>query len=368
MGATDRGGSAHRVTMADVAKAAGVSIATASYVLSGKRLSKVSPATQERVLEAARTLGYRPNRFARGLKTQRSYAIGVICSHVAFPLFGAAVAAIERVVSAHDYHVILHNTSNLVELERQALHFMEELRVDGAIFISTSRVTDNTHLADFARRAPFVALNRYVRDDFPATAVVIDHHRAGYLAARHLLERGYRRLAFLGTKIDGPNPLYASIARLEGFRRAVEEAGLSWGDVYVHLEPKGRFDAADGHRAMQQVLHILGSKLPLGVYAVNDYAAAGAVRAALEAGLRIPGDVAVVGNDDLEVASRLFPSLTSISQRLDVAGAAAATALLALLAGDAPATRHTIQPELIVRESTSGTLPPAAAPSGGTAP
>src|SRR5690554_733965 len=105
-----RGNTMRRVTMNDVAKAAGVSIATASYVLSGKRLSKVSPATQERVLDAARTLGYRPNRVARGLKTQRSYAIGVICPRVGFSMFGTAVGAIEQVVSERDYHVILNNT------------------------------------------------------------------------------------------------------------------------------------------------------------------------------------------------------------------------------------------------------------------
>lgn len=348
-----RGVGTRRVTMTDVAKAAGVSIATASYVLGGKRLSKVSPATQERVLEAARTLGYRPNRVARGLKTQRSYAIGVICSHVGFSLFGAAVEAIERVVSKHDYHVILHNTGNHVERERLALQFMEELRVDGAIFISTSHVTENTHLTQFARRIPFITLNRYVDDQLPVAAVVIDNQKAGYMAAKHLLELDRRDLAFLGNHMEGAGRAQASVARFEGFREAVVEAGLTLESLHLHVEPKGKFDAADGYRAMKHLLQQCGSSHPTGVYAVNDYAAAGAARAILEAGLRIPQDIAIVGNDDLDVASRFVPSLTSITQRLYMAGEVAAHTLLELLDGDTTvAARQVIEPKLIVREST----------------
>lgn len=349
-----RGRSKRRVTMTDVAKEAGVSIATASYVLGGKRQSKVSAATQQRVLDTAVKLGYRPNRVARGLKTQRSYAIGILSSNIGFPLFGLAVAAIERVVSQQGYHVVLHNTTHHVEHERRALQFMEELQVDGSIFLSTSHVTKNAHLIEFARRIPLVTLNRYVEDDFPATAVVIDNDEAGYQAAKHLTELGRTRLAFLGTATGGPTPSYASIARLEGFRRGVIKFGIDWNTVSVHLEPKGRFDTGDGYRVMQSMLNNkAGLERPNGVYVVNDHAASGAVRAILDAGLRIPADIAVVGNDNLDVAPRICPSLTSISQRLDNAGEAAANALLCLLANDSDVpARHIIRPELVVREST----------------
>lgn len=357
-----------RVTMQDVAKAAGVSVATASYVLSGTKLSKVSPATQERVREAARALGHRPNRVARGLKMQRSYAIGLICSYVGFALFGPAIAKIQRILAESDFHLVLQNTSTQVEQERQTLNFLEELRVEGAIFLSTSHITGNDHLVEFAKRSPLITINRPVDPNFPGTAIMIDNYEGGRLAAEHLLQLNRRRLAFFGNHIEGPTPPHASLARLEGFRAGASEGGVPWDDVDVHLEPKGVFDAADGYRAMRRLLERADKDLPNGIYAVNDNAAAGAIRALLEAGLRVPEDVAVIGNDNLEVASRFSPTLTSISQNLEAAGELAAKTLLQILSGQkGTQSRYTIAPQLIVRESTVrdvGPFPPLTAPSG----
>ncbi len=340
-----------RVTSIDVARAANVSKATASYVLSGRRLNKVSQQTQERVLQAAKDLGYKINRLAIGLKTQHSHAIGIICTNDRMPYFNTAVQECHTYLSAYDYHLVLCYADFQTKSEQLAIKFLEELCVEGAIFFSASAVPkSNDHLVDFAQTTPLVIVNRYIPSIFPVAAVRIKHEEAGRMAARHLIALGRKHLAILGT----PTKSLGGVGHYNGFKDTVGEAGLICKEISTRINQANAFDVSGGYQSIQTLLqHKNDVDIPDGIYAINDYVAAGAIRAFTEAGFVIPDDVAVIGNDNTVLAPRFMPSLTSISQRLNETGLKASELLLTRL------EKHVSQPddqiiipELIIREST----------------
>lgn len=319
-----------RPTARDVAREAGVSPTAVSFVLTGTHPEKVSAATRQRVLEAVERLGYRPNRLARSLRTHRTGAIGVLLTDIKHPLLARTVSGIQQVARQHGYHVILHNTSFNPEAERESLQFLADLQVDGIIFVSTSTWGDDSVLLEWTQ-TPLVLINRALSESIAVPPslprVRVDYRTGAKEAVLHLVEQGCRRIAYVGAVLAGPGASLAATERYGGYRHALAEAELPYLPELVHISSSSRPDWEDGSQAVERFLEHGFD----GLYAVNDYAAAGAIGMLLRAGLRVPQDVAVVGNDNTEVASHHSPQITSVDPNWEEAGVVALRLLQQLL-------------------------------------
>jgi LacI family transcriptional regulator, galactose operon repressor len=310
-----------RATIKDVAKAAGVSIATVSQVLGGSR--PVADATRIRVEQVIAELGYRPNTFARALKTLRSQLVGVVLPDLSNPFYPALVRGAQDELGLGGYHTVVVNT----DAERaQELELVAELvarQVDGLV-LTTFTLSDADYAGIAAKGVPFVVVGQMTGFDHVHTS----DYAAAFEMTSYLLDKGYGSVAHLaGPPRGGVGP---SAPRLDGYRAAMRKRGLRGAAApVVH----GEFTVAGGSKAMLQLLE-LGVR-PRAVFCANDLMALGAIEAARTAGLRVPEDLAVAGFDDIHAASLVRPSLTTVGHSARDLGAKAARLLLARMHGEA---------------------------------
>ncbi len=329
-----------RPTMKDVARIAGVSIQTVSVVVNDK--APVSPETRERILAAIDDLGYRPQAVGRSLRTGSTRTIGLLVADITNPFFARMAEAVEDHAHRAGYDLILYNTHSDPERERRYLHIASERWVDGILFVTT---TDTLHGLEELQAAgmPMVAIDR-IPDGYEGAWVILDNERTGALVAEHLLDLGHRDLAH----ICGPLDLRLSVERLESFESAVRARGF---EPIPHAVGDGSWSSESGYGAMRALL--AAARTPTAVFASNDRLAIGAMRAAVEAGLRIPEDLSIVGVDDIELATYVTPPLTTVRQSLSDVATLATKILLDLVRGREPAqTQVVFHPELVIRQST----------------
>jgi LacI family transcriptional regulator len=335
-----------RVTLRDVARAAGVHPGTASRALNEQTRSLVNAETAERVLAAAETLGYHPNPIARGLKTRRSYTIGVLIPDILNPLFPPIIRGIEDRLDQAGYTSMIANTENDPERERIDFRAMRARQVDG--FITATARRDHALLDEIVELGvPVVLVNRRLDDGSLGSATADD--RAGIkLAVDHLVELGHRRIAFIG----GPTSLSTGLQRCESFKAVMREHGLK-------AEPKltlvgESFTIPEGQRLCRQLLD--GGKSFTAIVAGNDLMALGCYDVLGEHGRVCPDDVSVVGYNDMPFSDHFNPPLTTIRIPHYELGVAAADLLLAELEG-APdvdgRSNVVLEPSLVVRGSTA---------------
>lgn len=329
----------------DVAEAAGVHISTASRALNERTAMLLNPQTLERIRETADGLGYRVNGMARALKTRRSMTIGMVVPDITNPFFPPAVRGAENVLDRAGYSLLLSSTDNDPGKARRQIAAMLEGQADGLLLAMALR--DDPLVNELrASGAPLVLLNRTV-DRGGVSAVVPDDFNGAVEAVEHLYALGHRRLAFVG----GPMSTSNGARRRASFGQTVLRLGLP--DA-VELEASA-FDEAAGYAAAQALL----TERPeiTAVVAGNDLIAIGIIAAADERGRRCPADISVVGFNDMLLAGRLRPPLTTIRIPQYDLGARAAELLMALVAdpGRSPET-VLISGELVVRGSTA---PPA---------
>lgn len=325
---------APRVTLHDVARRAGVSQPTVSLVLGNHPTARVAPATRQRVLDAARELGYRPNVVARSLARGRSYAIGIVVPDLANPFFADVVAGAERVAAEAGYALLLCGEGR--EPGRTAAHLETLLgrQIDGVIL-------DATNAAELAEEAfaagpadprvdpmaaaarALAAVNVVLVDQPPGRwpGVASDAEGAGRAAAEHLLGLGHRRLAFIGPATD----VHAFRMRERGFVRALREAGVALPSEWLRRAPA---TAAGGLQAMRTLLAAPAARRPTAVFCANDLAAVGALKACAAAGVRVPTELSLVGCDDVELARLVTPELTTVRVPARELGARAARLLV----------------------------------------
>jgi DNA-binding LacI/PurR family transcriptional regulator len=308
-----------RVTIRDVARAAGVSNATVSQVLNGSR--PVADATRLRIERVIAELGYRPNTFARALKTLRSQLVGVVLPDLSNPFYPALVRGVQDELALNGYHTVVVNT----DAERaQELELVAELvarQVDGLV-LTTFTLSDADYAGIAAKGVPFAVIGQ--TESF-------DHaHTNDYAAARemteYLLGKGYDSVAHLaGPPGGGIGP---AGPRLAGYRAATRERGLRGSAALV---VHGEFTVAGGSKAMLQLLE--SGARPRAVFCANDLMALGAIEAAGTVGLRVPEDLAVAGFDDIHAASLVRPSLTTVGHSARELGTRAAGLLLDRMGG-----------------------------------
>ncbi|HEY2044599.1 MAG TPA: LacI family DNA-binding transcriptional regulator [Jatrophihabitans sp.] len=327
----------------DVAEAAGVHLSTASRALNDQTAAMVQPKTAERVRLAATELGYRVNGMARGLKTRRSMSIGMVVPDITNPFFPPAVRGAEEALSEAGFSLLLSSTDNNVDKARAQLDAMIEARVDGLMLAIAHRhdaIVDRLH----ASGTPAVLFNRTV-DRGAISSVVPDDARGSRLAVAHLQELGHRQIGLVA------GPLFTSNGdrRLRAFRRAVSRLGLQ-----CHVVEATAFDEDAGYHAMQQLIEEYPEMTA--VVASNDLIALGVIDAATDAGLECPRDLSVVGFNDMPLASRLQPPLTTVTVPERALGRLAAECLLRAIADPGAEPERIVVPVTLVVRGSSGPL------------
>jgi LacI family transcriptional regulator len=327
-------------TIREVAESAGVSYATVSHVINNTRL--VSQETRNRVLAAMESLNYRPNALARSLRQGKTNTLGLVLPDSANPFFAEISRSIEDEAFKKGYSVFLCNTELDTQRELFYVDVLSKKQVDGIIFVAAGDQADSLEFL-VGRNMPVVMVDRNV-PNVEIDAVLTDNQLGGYLATRHLLELGHRRIAC----ISGPSSITPSAERMIGYRKALEEAGVGYDE---RLILRGDYHAQSGMEITHSILKM--NPRPTAIFALNDLMALGALRAAAEAGCSVPGDLAVVGYDDLEIARFANPPLTTIAQPKKEIGVRAIELLVDRISQKGrPPSRLVLPPELIVRRST----------------
>jgi LacI family transcriptional regulator len=330
------------VTMMDIARDLNVSVVTVSKVL--RNQGRISDATRQRVLRHAKKLNYQMNWVARSLVTRRTYTIGLLLPEFAHPFFAEIARAVAHSVRPHGYHVVIASFEEDPELETSEADSLLARQVDGLILASAQasrQVGMFKRLQE--RKTPYVLIDRPIRG-LQACFVGADNRAIGRLATEHLIKRGCRRIAHL----RGPQVGIAA-QRMEGYRLALKDAGLR--DDPNYIVEAGHEDAT-GYQGMRKLLEL--NPLPDGIFCYNDPIAIGAMKAILEAGLRLPCDIAMVGAGNVNYSDALSVPLTSVDQGTCKIGKLAAELLLARIASKRPMRPKTIliPPRLVEREST----------------
>jgi DNA-binding LacI/PurR family transcriptional regulator len=326
-------------TIRDVARHAGVSVATVSRVLND--LPVVRSEMRERVESSIAQLGYRPSSRARNLSLGRSLAVGVVAPFFTTPSVVERLRGVAGQVALGGYDLMLFGVETQQQRSAAFRDFARADRIDGLLVISLP-LSDEEVAAMQGERLPVVMVD-CARPDLPH--VVIDDAAGGEIAAGRLLERGHRRIGFVGDFAGNPFGFTSSEERRAGFQRALRRAGI---EPDPSLELRGTH-GRDEARAMAREL-LRRPDRPTAVFAASDTQAVGVLEAAGSLGLRVPADVAVIGFDDVEIAGLL--GLTTVRQPLRQSGAYGASMLLSSIEGT-PGTTETLEPLRVMARRTT---------------
>ena len=336
-------------TIDDVARHAGVSISTVSNVLNGRE-SRMRTETLARVQQAIAELGFRPNQSARRLKTGHMPMIGLLVPSIANPFFGSLVRWVEEAAIARGYGVLLCNTQRSADRE---LEYAQAFMAQGVkCVILGSSLQAQQHLAPLIEGGlAAVSFDRTAQHaPLPMDYVSLDNHRAGAMAAEHLLALGHRKLVY----VSAPVRSVSRVARLDGAREACARAGVK---LETHVSDvtvaQAEMEMAEIGRAAAHALKKQRGKAT-GFVAMNDMVAIGLMAGLRDAGRQVPDDVSVVGIDDLFLGQYISPTLSTVRQPMQAMATAAVERVLARLkAIDEPPHELVFMPELVVRESTA---------------
>ncbi|NEW09292.1 LacI family transcriptional regulator [Paenibacillus sp. SYP-B3998] len=325
-----------KATIYDVAKEAGVSIATISNAIHGK--GKMSKERRAHILDIVDRLQYQPSMIASALTGKRTYTIGLLIPDIANPFFAEIARAVENRARQLGYSVIICSTDHNHERVESYIHLLLQKRIDGLV-IGTGLENVELLAPLLTEAIPVAFIARDCISD-AVHKVIVDDYLGGRLAARHLLDRGHRRIAVLSEKHNGE--------RVRGFRQALEAEGLELPDELVQTCD---YRIEDGKRAAANWL--AHANRPTALFCCNDLSAIGALQAARENGISVPGELSIVSFDNTLLAAVSAPSLTTIAQPIEQMGKLVIDMLvkeLQMSTGDKQ--RIVLSPELIIREST----------------
>lgn len=329
-------------TILDVAREAGVSKSTVSRVLD-ERLPTSNSETAQRVRDVAQRLGYRRDRFASALRRQQTRTVGVLVPRLTDTVMAMTFERIAAACARRDQFAIVATTDDDPLTEKEAVERLLDQRVDGLV-LTTARLDDDVASGLRQQGVPVVLA---LRSDGATPSATGDDELGGYLATRHLLDLGHRRIAL----VAGPSYASSALGRQAGFRRAMSEAHVGDVDGLVH---ESAFSMESGEEVARR---ILGShERPTAVFAVNDNTAIGVLAAAQALGLSVPEDLSVVGYNDVPVSARLPRPLSTVRVPFDQIAAATLELLDETRAG-APVRHVTVAPTLIPRSTSA--RPPA---------
>lgn len=290
-------------TIKDVARLAGVSVATVSHVINGTR--PVAPETAAKVWRAIKELDYHPNAVARSLRTRTTHAIGVVVSDITNPFFATLVRGAEDAAIQAGYSLIVCNSDEDLQKEDLYVTMLRRRRMDG-LLIAPVRDGASPAVRELAQSGiPFVFVDRKAKG-IEADAVLSDNARGAYIATAHLLERGHTRIGI----ILGIRGATTTEERFQGYRQALRESGLPVDEGSVVY---GEYRAEGGQRALEALLSLPDP--PTAVFSTNNLMTLGALREVRRRGIRVPEELAIIGFDELEWSELVDPPLTVVAQK-----------------------------------------------------
>lgn len=336
-----------RATSKDVARLAGVSQTTVSFVINNTPGVSLSDETRRKVLEAAQKLQYIPNSFAKGLKTRQSKLLGVFLPSMDNPFYPMLMKYIERYTAGRGYNVLLCCTYRNPEREHAYLDLCMEKQVDGIIYLFTPNWIKR--VVQIASTLPVVLISEK-SDDVPLNTISLNGLRCGQLMAQHLLDLGHRRIACIMSSVTSVS--LTRQKRLEGIRGAIREAGLPDETLRVYTEPASALEHSEaeaGYAAMQQLLQ---ENWATAVIGVNDQVAFGALSCALNTpGIQVPRDISIGGFDNIYLSEMAHPRLTTVDY-CNESLCQLAVDMVLNRSGGAGGLKLASEPQLLVREST----------------
>ena len=333
-------------TILDVARAAGVSKSTVSNVIRGA--GKTSPGTRERVLEAIAAVGYRPNAIARSLVRQRTTTVGIVVGDLANPFYSELAKLVEQLLSAAGYATMMCNTDGHAASERSRIESLLEHRAAGIVMLQFS---GEWSVADELRvqGVPLVVVSCWEEG---ADCVAVDDIAGVRLGVDHLLELGHRRIAYLSSGLVEPK---TDRARFNGYTNALRAAGIKPEKELVLRWEEPAYLASDREIAGELEIRLSGPNPPTAFAVSNDLVAIDLIETLEQMGLRVPGEVSVVGFDDIALAGLARVALTTIAQPRDELAELGTSILLERIERGAVSVPRQVRltPELIVRASTA---------------
>ncbi|MGF1722484.1 substrate-binding domain-containing protein [Vibrio kyushuensis] len=327
-------------TMKDIARLASVSTSTVSHVINKSRY--VSEEISERVNKAANELNYAPSALARSLKMNRTKTIGMLVTTSTNPFFGEVVKGVERSCYQEGYNLILCNTEGDSERMKASINTLLQKRVDGVILMCSTLEGERIDVFERYPDIPVVVMD-WGPMLFTSDKIQDNSLRGGYMAAKYLIESGHKDIGC----ITGPLIRHQAQMRYEGYKRALNEAGI---EINPNWIVEADFECDGGYAAFN-TMKAKGA-LPSAIFVSNDMMAMGVINAANENGIKIPQDVSIIGYDDIHIAKYMTPSLTTIHQPKYRLGKAAIETLLKKLEKESSeAIVVQLEPTLAVRKS-----------------
>lgn len=342
------------VTIKDVAKRAGVAISTVSSVTNGHN-KHVGPATREKVLEAIKELDYRPNAIARSMVKGTTTTIGLIMAEIS-PIFDAVDTGVEQVLMAEGFQIFMAHAQNY-EDENKVIETFRSKQVNGFIFMHRSRRARYDNLIALKNdNVPFVVVNQGLEDG-EINQVMSDDFGAGRMGTQHLINLGHHRIATLSGPLNDPLPWYSAQERHRGWRQTLEANNLPVRDEWIF---KSSYSYEGGYQAGKQLLEVMrkSKEPPTATFVSNDTMGVGLLKALLEAGLRLPEEMAIVAVGDPPHMAYTYPALTTLEMPIVEAGRVAARILLNWIRNGKPeyAQRVLLSCKLRIRQSCGATI------------
>ncbi|MCZ8516082.1 LacI family DNA-binding transcriptional regulator [Paenibacillus filicis] len=338
------------VTILDIAKVVNVSPATVSRVLSNSNYP-VSAELRRKIKSAAKELNYTPNLLGRQLKTNNSMTIGIIIPSISNPFYSSIVLGVEEIARANSYQVLLCNSHQNVNLEKQFLQTMLEKQVKGVIISSIS--AEKNFLRQFSDKGICVISIDQHREGEDIYQINYDYRKGGFMAANHFVECGHTKIAFVTAPLDRPSRIHM----FRGFRDALRESRILFKDCYLQISEtqestnyNSNFEFDNGKRLARQLMEL--SERPTAVLACNDLTALGFIYELNLLGIRVPDDVSVIGFDNIDFSNISMPPLTTVDHPKYEMGKFSCSMLFQVLNGEnVNVTEIVLQPKLVIRSS-----------------
>ena len=345
------------VTIRDVAKESGFSSTTVSIVLNNAPLSRyIPPSTKKKIQRAAEKLGYRPNQFARSLRSRRSHTVGVMVFDMTDPFCTLILRGIENTLYQASFLPILTDVHNERGRFERYLEMLLDRRIEALIVLANWLFIDINLLADLEKSSIPTAMIGCELETDSMSSVIVDNEVGGYLAFEHLHSIGHRKIAF----IRGPKALTDSSPRWRGIRSCARACGFELDPRLIMELPESRDPMSSFEAGFKLTEDLIKQKRPFtALLAFDDMSAFGAIRALNRAGVRVPEQCSVIGFDDVAPSALYTPSLTTVRQPMEAMGASAVEIVVeginaVLEKREISVIHRKVAPELVVRESTRG--------------
>lgn len=328
------------ITLKEIGKLAGVSSATVSKVINGKD-ENISEPTRVRVLEIVEREGYVPNGIAKSLKMRKTKTIGIIVPDVMNLFFSELARSIEDEAEKKGYSVILCNSDNKKKKEEKYIAILQEKMVDGIIFTASE---NSSYDFKNLRNIPIVLLDRDINKEIGENIgkIIVNNIDGGYIATEHLIHNACKDIAI----ITSDNKNKPSAERIQGYKDALEDNDFKVDERKIFLE---NYSIETGYKGVNQILR--NTKVD-GIFCGNDLIAIGAINALREMNISVPGDVKIVGFDDIQISKYIDPPLTTIKQPISKMGEEAVKMLISIIKKEEIEKSKILNTEIIIRESS----------------